>query len=95
MSSDPLSGPILALILFLALHGWLNYLSAALRALNEPHLRQEAEDGKTDAERLLPLLDAREEHLHALHLFCTLTALLCGAMSVYAAARPIGNALSL
>ncbi len=79
--SDLWSGPIPALLLLLLFYGWLSRSMAALSLLNESRLRQDAEDGVRDAQRLLPVLDRRETYLQTLQMCKTMTALLVGAIA--------------
>ena len=94
MNSDPLGGPILALIIAMFLHGWGSAVAAALRSLNESRLRQAAEEDDPVAKKLLPVLDRRDAWLAALRTHGTLTALLCGMCAIYAACRPLSAWLS-
>ena len=94
MNSDPLGGPILALIIAMFLHGWGSAVAAALRSLNESRLRQAAEEDDPEAKKLLPALDRRDAWLAALRTHGTLTALLCGMCAIYAVCRPLSAWLS-
>lgn len=95
MSSDPTEGPILALIVTLGLHFWLNFAESALRALNESGIRQDAEEGRPEAAQLLPLLEERERWLQALRQGRILNSLCCGAVAVYAFIRPMAHGLQM
>lgn len=81
MSSDPLGGPILLLLLLILLHAFLNWLEAAAVSLNETRLRRDAEEGNETAEALLPMAADQERVCASLRVCVTMAGLLCSALA--------------
>ena len=80
MSSDPLGGPIVLLILLCAAYAWASWADKALRELNSTTLERKAEEGDARAERLLPLAGNHRRQTAALQAAMTTCMLLSGAI---------------
>ena len=83
MSSDPLGGPIVLILILMLLYGRLISAQTALRLLNESRLRREAESGDLRSRQLLPLAEAPEEPRSALKVCSTLTGVIACGIAVY------------
>mgnify|MGYP002625336244 CR=1 FL=1 len=92
--SDLLSGPIPAIIILMACYAWLSRAMAAMKALNESRVRQQAEDGDADAGALLPIFEVRERTLQTLQLCKTLLALLIGGVAALFIEHPLSDWMS-
>ena len=91
--SDLLDGPIYALLLLLFAHACYNLSIGAVDGLNETRIRQGAENGEAEAEKLLPLVSGQDWILHVLGHCTTLNALLLGAITALFVEQPLAEAL--
>ncbi len=93
MSSDPLGGPIVLLVLLCAAHAWAAWTDSALHELNAATLTREADEGSEPAGRLLPLAENHRRQSWTLQTVMTLCMLLGGAILGLSPSARLASAL--
>ncbi len=79
------SSPIWNLVLIgilVVIHGVFYGFGAAVQELNEQETEKKAEEGSSRAQKLLMILDAPRRFICALHVWCSVLAILVGALVV-------------